>query len=325
MCALADACPGKIAKRLILVLDGRAIDDEAVGGEEDHARVDELPEAHDPASASAEALAVAVGDKQPAESTLASIMAGLPGETSRVEASPVEPAPESPDIQEYETVQPEHHSGALRIVAASLLAGLHDPDTAVIRALRRAFDTGAPAIRRAALQALITIGGSEAGVVIQDAAGDDDMEVRLASLEGLPANTASADLPACLAELAVDPEACVRARAIAVLGQTDAAPELSKLICAAMQDESMDVCRAALGALDAGNCTDESVESVYRLMFRFSAELRHEAAKALRRSGDITCTSRLLASLQDETQEEIHWICIDALADLHATDSASVH
>ena len=57
-------------------------------------------------------------------------------------------------------------------------------------------------------------------------------------------------------------------------------------------------------------------------MFRFSGELRAEAPATLKRLGDFSAASLLLASLEDAAQEERHWICVDALAELYAVEPA---
>jgi HEAT repeat protein len=54
-------------------------------------------------------------------------------------------------------------------------------------------------------------------------------------------------------------------------------------------------------------------------LFRFSAGLRHEAAATLRRLNDSDSTTWLLDLLHEDEQEAVHWICIDALGEIHAT------
>ena len=57
------------------------------------------------------------------------------------------------------------------------------------------------------------------------------------------------------------------------------------------------------------------------LIFRFSGELKVNAAAALRRMSDYSSAARLLETLNDAEQEELHWICIDAMAEMYAMDA----
>ena len=66
--------------------------------------------------------------------------------------------------------------------------------------------------------------------------------------------------------------------------------------------------------------SEELSARIFDLMFAFSAELVVDAAAALRRMDDWGSASRLVAMLDDPKQEEFHWICIDALAEMFARE-----
>jgi hypothetical protein len=56
------------------------------------------------------------------------------------------------------------------------------------------------------------------------------------------------------------------------------------------------------------------------LIFRFAGELKVNAAAALRRMNDYSSAAQLLETLNDVDQEELHWICIDAMAEMYAME-----
>jgi HEAT repeat protein len=85
-----------------------------------------------------------------------------------------------------------------------------------------------------------------------------------------------------------------------------------------LSDSDRAVCRAALRALPGDMKSEELTARIFELMFTFSAELTVDAAAALRRMDDWGSASRLVAMLDDPKQEEFHWICIDALAEMFA-------
>ncbi len=72
------------------------------------------------------------------------------------------------------------------------------------------------------------------------------------------------------------------------------------------------------GVSDAGNGEPRTVAANGRCPVRFSAELRHDTAIAMKRLSDFGSTPQLLEILRDKDQEAIHWICIDALGEIHA-------
>ena len=94
--------------------------------------------------------------------------------------------------------------------------------------------------------------------------------------------------------------------------------EVSDYLCRALEDEDLGVCRAALHQLTRENYSAETAQRVESLMFRFSGELRKNAAAALRRMQDFSSSSRLLENLMDAEQTPNHWVYIDALAEMYS-------
>jgi hypothetical protein len=89
-----------------------------------------------------------------------------------------------------------------------------------------------------------------------------------------------------------------------------------------LDDGDRAVCRATLRALPGDMKSEELSACILELMFRFSSELTSDAAGALRRMSDRGSAAQLVAMLDDPEQEEFHWICIDALAEMFAREPA---
>ena len=215
--------------------------------------------------------------------------------------------------------RPAFANGA-RVLAVRLLGECASPGARAIEALEKACRSSDGALRREALLALGRIGGRQGLGALLSGLEDEAREVRLAALEGLCGLHDVPDIAGRLAALCEDADPDVRARAVEALaaaGGPEAAPRLAR----ALEDERLEVCRAALNALTGETYTPECRAAVVNLMFRFSGELRFEAAATLRRLNDFAPALWLLATLDDAGKEEVHWICIDALAEMHAATS----
>ncbi len=208
-----------------------------------------------------------------------------------------------------------------RVLAVRLLGECASPGARAIEALEKACRSSDGALRREALLALGHIGGQQGLGALLSGLEDEAREVRLAALEGLCGLRDAPDIAGRLAALCDDPDANVRARAVQALAAGEG-QEAARRLHRALVDEDIEVCRAALRALSERSYTPECRTAIVELMFRFSGELRAEAAATLKRLGDFLAASLLLASLEDAAQEERHWICIDALAELYAAELA---
>ena len=117
--------------------------------------------------------------------------------------------------------------------------------------------------------------------------------------------------------LLADDDAYIRERAVQIIGTMDSPAALGALP-PMLDDSDRAVCRAALRALPGHMKSEALCARIVELMFAFSAELMADAAAALRRMDDRGSAARLVAILEDPKQEEFHWICIDALAEMFA-------
>jgi HEAT repeat protein len=210
---------------------------------------------------------------------------------------------------------------ALRLLAVRLLGNCESPGAEALAALRRSSAAPDAALRREALLSLGRIGDAQGRDALLAGLGDEAREVRLAALEGLAALHGVPGLPARLVALCDDPDAEVRVRALGALAATSE-PQAAQHLARALQGPSRDVCRAALRAVTPANRTAEIPERIVDQAFRFSGELRAEAGAALRRLEDFAAAAPLLAVLDDPVRDDDHWIAIDALAALYATETA---
>lgn len=205
----------------------------------------------------------------------------------------------------------------VHIHAARLLGGIADPGPEAVSALMKLAGGDAPELRREALLSLGRIGDGQALGVILPALDAEQLEVRLAALEALDRIDCEFDMNETLTRLLGDPDPVIREKMVRVLGAAPGAETILHL-CRAMNDESSDVCRAALEAVTGEMACRDLREHITQTMFRFGGDLRKEAGAALGRIGDASGAMALFEVLDDEEREEFHWICIDALAEMYA-------
>jgi HEAT repeat protein len=237
-------------------------------------------------------------------STLASILTSQAQEAGAAVAPPEEPPQDVPGT-------------SVQILAARLLGGTPNPGPQAVKALTEAFEAGETGLRREALLALGRIGDKKALPTVLKGLEAEQREVRLAALEALAGFTNASGIGKRLAALCQDPDPAVRLRAVQALGAGNG-PKVEQCLCHALEDENLEVCRAALGALSKQTYNQDCSDRIVDLMFKFSGELRQEAAAALRRLRDFSPVAWLLNTLNNQDQEEFHWICIDALAEMYA-------
>ncbi len=268
---------------------------------------------------------LAGGDPQ--TSTLASILAGAtegaPGPHRHPGGKPAARIPEN----------------SVCILAARLLGNLPKPGPRAVKALTKAAKADETGLRREALIALGRIGDAKALAVVVEGLKANQPEIRLAALDALGRFAGAPRTPKAgasggdqsfwtsgadeqLVQLLRDPDADIRQRAVRALALGEG-PHLAQYLRQTLEDKNPEVCRAALGALSKEYYDNDCSDRVMKLMFRFSGELREEASATLRRLEDFTTASRLLATLDDPEEEEHHWICIDALAEMYACGEAN--
>jgi HEAT repeat protein len=242
------------------------------------------------------------------DSTLAAILA---------RSADLETQQERAEASQEPTETAQRHS--LRVLAARLLGGLGIPVPQVVQALQEAASEGKPELRREALVALGSIGDVDALPCLVVSLATADRDVRLAALNAIIALGQAPGFENRIAELLDDPEPLVRQRAVRALSTVGAEAAIEH-IPRMLDDEDREVCRTALNTLSEQMKSDALTDRIVDLMFRFSKELVTDAASALRRLRDRKGAFRLLEVLNDMEQQEIHWVCIDALAQICAAD-----
>ena len=238
-------------------------------------------------------------------STLAAILANQPPGND-ISANEVE------DKNDHRQIQP-----GVRILAAKLLGSSPETGAEVIKALIQATKEGDPELRREAINSLRRTGDESALDTILDGLAAEQEGVRLAALDALGNFTGSDNVRTRLFNMLEDPDPSIRQRVVEQIISLPG-PEVSDYLCRALEDEDLGVCRAALHQLTRQNYSAETAQRVESLMFRFSGELRKNAAAALRRMEDFSSSSRLLENLMDMEQTPNHWVCIDALAEMYS-------
>lgn len=247
-----------------------------------------------------------VGD-DPQTSTLTSIVLGHPGE-SPVQAIDDSSPPDTPAAGRSE-------NPVIREFAARLLGGVAKPGTPGVDALIEAFHGGDSTARRECVLALGRIGDPAALPVVFEALASKQSDVRLAAVDTLKEFRMPAGAQEYLDALCTDADPNVRCAAISALGRGSAAKDC---LYRALVDENQQVCRTALNKLSKATYSESCRKRVLDLMSRFSGELRSEVGAVLRRVGDLQGAARLRKLLRDDDQEELHWLCIDALSEFYA-------
>ncbi len=253
---------------------------------------------------------------------LRDLVAGHSAQTSTLAAmlqADVEGAPRATKpLKELPLPEPTRRR---RLLAARLLGALPDPGAQALRALRQMCQAREPALQREALLALGQLGDKKGLPAVVKGLDADAKEIRLAALEAVLGFSNVPGIEERLEKLCQDPDAVIRARAVRALG-VGRGKKVAERLRLALEDENLDVCRAALAALSKKTYTRACGDQVINLAFRFGGELRAEAAATLRRLNDYSAAPWLLQTLGDAEQEEWHWVCIDALAEMHASAPA---
>lgn len=210
----------------------------------------------------------------------------------------------------------------LRVLAARMLPGFVGTDQEdVVAALISKANADEPELHRQVILALGQIGDPAATECVLEAFQSENADVRLAALDAMSNFEDNTDVDEILDALLKDPDAGIRARAVQSIGNGKA-DRATNVLASALSDNAIEVCRAALIAVTPDTISGKFVSGTMDLMFRFPDQLRHEAASTLRRVEDRSISEPLMEMLNDPSQEEFHWICIDALGDLHASEQA---
>jgi HEAT repeat protein len=211
--------------------------------------------------------------------------------------------------------------GSVQVLAAGLLGDYPGAGSISVPVLVEALKGANERLTREVLLALGRIGDTAAIEPVLRCLESDEEQVRLAAIDalvGIGKGLESPVLNAALVRLLDDPGATVRDWAVRALA--DAGGEMAGLHLPRMlADEDRGVCRRAMAGLTPAMGGPQLSRQLQANLFRFSAGLRHEAAATLRRLNDSDSTTWLLDLLREDEQEAFHWICIDALGEIHAT------
>ena len=248
-------------------------------------------------------LAELLEGKNPETSTLAAIL-----ENSMVE-----------EVAEIESQTADIEcSDTLKILAIRFLGNSAYPDSEAVTVLTDLFECDGPGLRREILLALAHIGDEKAVPIILRALEDPSVEIRLAALEASESLADAVVLQGPLATLCQDQNVSIRHRAIEVLAKM---PGTGGIIWKSLEDEELDVCRTALRLVPEITDRQRDLQAILDLAFRFGGELRFDVGATLRRLKEFAPTSQFLAMLDEPEQEQNHWICIDVLGEMHATEN----
>ena len=267
---------------------------------------------------------VADGADEEIAAGLAEMVAGHDAQTSTLAAILVNQSrredistAENEDKVAYKQAQP-----GVRILAARLLGNFPEPGAEVIKSLALVSKEQDPELRRVAIHSLGCAGDESALGTILDGLSAEQQGVRLAALDALGNFTGSDSVRTRLIKMLEDPDPTIRQRVVEQITSLSG-PEVTDYLCRALEDEDLGVCRTALDVLSRENYSTETARRVEDLMFRFSSELRKNAAATLRRMQDFSSSSRLLENLMDVEQTPQHWVCIDALAEMYSSTQNS--
>ena len=296
--------PDKASARLIGLLQQNqlAVDEEDLRTA-DHSSADKVEIT---GKAVPDSLQDLVKDHDAETSTLASILAAQP-----------EPEPSIPE-NKAET-QPVA-GNSLRVLAARLLGGIAEPGSAAVDALLSACEDPEPELNREAITSLGRIRDERALPVLIRKLDASQSIIKLAAVDALGRFDRLAEAEQGLLLMLDDPDSYLRQQAVQALGAIQG-PEAVKYVPRMLEDEDRDVCRQALSALTGEMKNDKLSDQIFSLIFKFSGELRTDAAATLRRLNDFQPVTRIMDILHDASQEEYHWMCIDSLAELYVKKS----
>ena len=313
--ALVEMDPETAVDKLIAILRSSTQEDEQLVTEdtsEDSNRPD--PVSAETASQSEDVMSQEVqkmlAGHDATTSTLASIL-----------ATPVRQDSTDPEVNyqqldnEIEQLAPPNE--AIKILAARLLGSLSHPSDHAVEVLIGLAITTDTGLRKEVLTTLGRIGDPKALPVILSALDAKQVDIRQVAVEALGNFKDCSGFDQRLAQMFDDPDPMTRQRSIQVLGEfgSELAQEQLQHM---LDDEDLEVCRTALRIISKGTGNNKLIDRIVDLMFRFSGELRNDAAETLARLHATRGVSKLMGILKDVEQEERHWVCIDALAEIYA-------
>ncbi len=297
-----------VARLTCLLRENRLPRDDDENSGKAHAGIDEGSPAHSEDVSDAEGQAV--------PEPLRELLRGHSAETSTLASIlAAQPQPQPPTTEpEQESTQTEV-GNSVRILAARLLGSTLEPGSPAVEVLLAACDDPDPELARVAVETLGNVRDERALPTFIRKLDAEQSEIKLAAVGALGRFDRLLEATDGLSRLLDDSDSFLRRRAVQALGAIGG-PQAAKYLPRMLEDEDRDVCRAALSSMTAEMQSDNLSDRVTRLIFVFSGELRTEAGAALRRMTGRQGASKLLDILREKEQEEYHWMCIDALAEI---------
>jgi HEAT repeat protein len=232
----------------------------------------------------------------------------------------VEDAVEEESVDESEVAAQSTASKA-PVFAIRLLGGLSSVSEETMAALVK---LGAePELRQEIIRTIGRLGDTRGLSFLLDTLDSDDSDDRFLALDALGEMPQLADGATDILErLSRDEDPTVREKALQPFASIEGG-RAAEVVARALTDEDVHVCKAASSVLNTGNCSETTDERLVQLMLIHGGELRSDSARALSRLGYYGAAERLTEIINDESREEYHWICIDALAELFAVQSTN--
>ena len=250
----------------------------------------------------------------PTQSTLAAILAGFPDSSVTTEPQPEEPVSIGPSDDPVDK--------RVRLYAARLLGSIqlyHHKSILALMEVAEIAESLNSELRQAAIVSLGNLGDPRALPVLIRAVTAEHHHIRLAALEALQGFPSYHNDPEMLHMLLKDPDPAIRQQVVRLLSSLQETA-FDEAMLTALEDEEQIVAETALHVVQPETSSPTLINHISGVAFRYSGELRTMVGATLRRLGDVTQVEPYLATLNNPEKEEFHWICIDVLAEIFATE-----
>ncbi|MBI4641397.1 MAG: HEAT repeat domain-containing protein [Candidatus Tectomicrobia bacterium] len=207
----------------------------------------------------------------------------------------------------------QNRQRVVRRYAARVIREREDPD--VVEALMQVAEDVDPELQREVIISLGRTGDPRAIAVVLKGLTSWNQEVRMAAIDALEMLKVKEAVDPIIEVVKGEGNPFVVQRAIEVLGKFGDRRATEPLV-RRLSDNDKQVRRVALETLAA--LGDKSVVGKVRpLIFEQGGDLRREAVSTLKKLGDPDVVHLLLQTLNNQGDEENHWIAVEALAEIY--------